>query len=176
MPLKSIKTWSYNNSLNKLLASGTKASVEEVQSNPARSFLFFFNGTRQEDVQFFRAQHNQFEAKGIRPKMLAFVSTNVDVHDFGMALYNQSNVRWNYLPKPKLIELVQSRDFDVLFNLNPENLPHLHYLAVAANAKFKISTPTELENNFNLLVKSKDPFSLPNLFREMVECLEKLKV
>jgi len=144
--------------------------------NPAMSYLIFINGTDPDDVRFFRSLHARFEKKKIKLKILAFVDSKVEIQDFGMALYTRSGITWNDLPKKKLIELVNSREFDVLFHLNPEELPHLHFLAVAAKANFKISTLTTLPNNFNLTVKSKSKLSLPEKFEDMNTVLEKLSI
>lgn len=162
--------------MKSLLSGKNKAGSGFSGTNPARSVLLLFNGTNPQDVAYFREIHKTLEQTGIRPKMMAFVDSKVDVHDFGMALYNGTSIKWNFTPKPKLIELVRNRDFDILFNLNPQQLPHLHFLAVASNARFKVSTLTDLPNDFNLCVKTKQDLSLPKLFEQMKGCLETLSV
>jgi len=93
-----------------------------------------------------------------------------------MALYNETSISWNNLPKAKLIELVQSRSFDILFNINPTEFKHLHYLAVASTADFKVSTHSELANDFDLTVKTKADLKQGDIFRQMQKCLETLSV
>jgi hypothetical protein len=176
MPFQSLKNWSFHNALNKLLKKGIHRDKNGIKSNPAQSFLLIFNGTLPRDVDYFRSLHLKFEAKGIRPKMLAYVHSKVDVHDFGMAMYNDTQIKWNWIPKIKLVELVQSREFDILFNINPEQLPHLHYLSVAAKASFKISTLTDFPNDFSLMVKMKPDTSLHEIFEQMHSSMEILTV
>jgi len=176
MPVQSIKNWSYRTALSRQLAHNRKSRSRFAGTNPARSVLMLFNGTRPEDVEFFRKKHGALEKEGIKPKMLAFVSSKVDVHDFGMALYNETRIKWNLLPRPKLVELVQSREFDLLFNLNPEQLPHLHFLAVAANARFKLSTFSDFPHDFDLTVKTKAGTGLQELYMQMTNCLDEFSV
>lgn len=176
MPFHSLKNWSFHNALKKVLKKGIHRDKNVIKSNPAQSFLVIFNGTSSKDVDYFRSLHLKFEKKGIRPKMLAYVHSKVDVHDFGMAMYNDTQIKWNWIPKTKLIELVQSREFDILFNINPEQLPHLHYLSVAAKASFKISTLTDFPNDFSLTVKLSPDSRLSEIFEKMHESLEILAV
>lgn len=176
MPFQSLKNWFYNRALKKILKKGLQHNSEGIKTNPAQSFLLIFNGSSPSDVDYFRSLHKKFESKGVKPKMLAYVHSNVDVHDFGMAMYNDIQIKWDGIPKSKLIELVQSRKFDILFNINPEQLPHLHYLSVAASANFKISTLTDLPNDFNLTVKTKANNDLPGIFNQMHSSMEILSV
>ena len=158
--------------LNAGHTSGTKLSG----LNPAQSYLILFNGTRPEDVEYFRQWHTRLEKMGIKVKMLAFVESSVDVHDFGMALYTKTGIDWKQLPKPKLIELVQSRTFDLLFHINPAQLPHLHFLAVAANARFKVSTLSQLPNDFDLTLSVKSDMDQQQIYEEMLNTLHTLSV
>ena len=160
--------------LKRQVASGQLPGMKPAGTNPAKSFLILFNGTRPEDVEYFRKWHAKYEKAGIKAKMLAYVESTVDVHDFGMALYNKTGVDWKGLPKAKLVELVRSREFDILLNINPDELPHLHFLAVAARAKFKVSTLSSLPNDFNLTVKTKPGLSQQEIHAEITHCLETL--
>lgn len=174
MAFESIKRWSFFKSLKQLLLSGKKVLSADVKVNPALNYLLFFNGSNAEDVRFFQSLHRKFESRGTKLKILAFVQTKGDVTEFSMAVYNETSIRWNHLPKPKLVELVQSRKFDILFNINPEEFKHLHYLAVAADADFKVSTKTELPNNFNLTLNTKEGLKQEQIFHEMKKCLDTL--
>ena len=174
MPFESIKSWSYFKALNQLLLSVKKVLSADVKVNPALNYLLFINGSNAEDVRFFQSLHRKFESRGTKIKILAFVQTKGDVTEFSMAVYNESSIRWNYLPKPKLIELVQSRKFDILLNINPDEFRHLHYLAVAADADFKVSTNTDLPNNFSLTIKTRNGLSQQEIFHEMEKCLKTL--
>jgi hypothetical protein len=176
MPFHAIKNWQYLRALKKLPGMARSKNTGEKRLNPARQFLLFFNGTDKKDIQLFQSLHQQFEKKGLKIKMLAYVDSREEIEDFVMALYNAKSVGWNFLPKPKLVDLVRSRKFDILFNINPEEFKHLHYLAVAANADFKVSTPTPLPNDFNLTVKTKQGLDQEQIFREMEKCLETLSV
>jgi hypothetical protein len=176
MPFQKIKFWRYQSALKKIIALNRSKRNAFKGTNPAKTALILFNGTDQKVVDHFRKLHRELEQLGIRPKMMAFVDSPVDVHDFGMAMYNTTSIRWDMKPKPKLIELVQTRDFDLLFLINPEELTHLHFLAVAANARFKISTLTSLPNDFNLTVKTQEDLSIPNIFDQMKNCLDTLSI
>lgn len=176
MPFQSLKNWSYHRALKKILKKGLQTNSNGIKTNPARSFLLIFNGSSSSDVDYFRSLHQKFESKGIKPKMLAYVHSKVDVNDFGMAMYNDTQIKWDGIPKSHLIELVRSRQFDILFNINPEQLPHLHYLSVAANANFKISSLTDLPNDFSLTVKTKTLTDLPGIFNQMHASMEILSV
>ena len=176
MPFESIKNWQYFRALKKLEGLTKTSKKDLVRLNPAKQYLLFFNGTESKDVEFFRSLHQQYESLGLKIKILAFVQTREEVLQFSMALYNEKLIRWNFLPKPKIIELVQSRQFDILFNINPAELKHLHYLAVAASADFKISTQTDLPNDFSLMVKTSSMLDQSKIYKEMAECLKTLSI
>jgi|GEM_PF-2393952 predicted glycosyltransferase len=176
MPLNAIKRWSYFSALKKHLNKPSGMLSGSVSTNPARSFLILFNGTDPKNVDFFKALHSKFEKTGIKVKMLAFAQTKEDSLDFGMAMYNENNIKWNLLPEQKLTELVRNKSFDILFHINPEQLTHLHFLGVAAKADFKISTLSDLPNDFNLTVKTGKSLGLPEIFQHMKDCLDKLSI
>jgi len=159
-----------------MLNKKQNASSDKIQINPAKTYLIFFNGTDEKNRQFIQSKSAEFQKKGIKFKLLAFIQSKGDLQNFGMALYNESNIRWNYLPKENLVELVQSQEFDMLININPEELKHQHYLAVAANAKFKVSTFTDLSNNFNLTVKTNPNNSFSQSYKQIEECLKTLSI
>ena len=176
MPFDAIKNWQYFGALKKLKGLNKPLKKDPVKVNPAKQYLLFFNGTDNRDVDFFRTLHQRFESRGLKIKILAFVQTKEEVQRFSMALYNEKLIRWNQIPKPKIIELVQSRQFDILFNINPEQLRHLHYLAVASTADFKISTQTDLPNDFSLMVKTREGLPQKDIYEEMAACLNTLSV
>lgn len=176
MPFDSIKNWKYRRALKKLPGLSNPKKPENTILNPAKQFLLFFNGTDEKDVQFFQSLHQQYEKKGLRIKMLAYIDSKEEIQHFAMALYNAKSVQWNYLPKPKLVELVQSKSFDILFNINPSEFKHLHFLAVAATADFKVSTFSELPNDFNLTVRTKPQLDQKQIYEELARCLDTLSV
>lgn len=176
MPFDSIKNWQYYRALKKLPGLFTSIPKKEPRINPARQFLLFINGTDERDVKFFQSLHQEYEKRGHKIKILAYIQSKEDIQHFAMALYNEKSIQWNQVPKPKLIELVQSRHFDILFNINPTEFKHLHFLAVAATADFKVSTNTELPNDFNLTVKTKSELNQQQIYGQMRSCLDTLSL
>ena len=176
MPFDSIRDRQYHKALKKLPGLSRSGKKGDIHLNPARQFLLFFEGTNQKDLDFFQSLHRVYEKKGIRIKMLSFLHTREDVEHFAMAMYNEKSVRWNHLPKPRLIELVRSRKFDILLNINPNEYKHMHFLAVAANADFKVSTLSSLPNDFNLTVKISPDLDQKKIYEEMIKCLDTLSV
>lgn len=175
MPFTALKNWQYFRALNKLPGLHSFApSKKEQRINPARQFLLFINGTKEKDLQFFQSLHQEYEKQGHKIKILAFIQSKEEIQHFAMALYNEKSIQWNEIPKPKLVELVTSRHFDILYNINPQNLKHLHFLAVAATADFKVSTFSELPNDFSLTIKTKNDWDQKQIYEQMRSCLETL--
>ncbi|MEM9545683.1 MAG: hypothetical protein AAGA77_06905 [Bacteroidota bacterium] len=52
--------------------------------------------------------------------------------------YSKLNVKWNGVPEHEIIDSILSRQYDLLIFLYPEMEPHMKYLAILCNAKFKI--------------------------------------
>ncbi len=167
-----IKYRSFEKAIKKLLPSRQRSGQKEILINTVRSYLILFDGTDPAfRDHFIRIQEN-FPPHSV--KLLGFVDSDTDVEGFNMALYNKKDVRWNFTPKQSILDLVKSQECDMLVHINPAQYPHLHFLAVSANATFKTSTVSRFPNDFHLEVNTGDLTDPGKIHSQMMTILKTL--
>lgn len=163
MNLKDIK---YNNSLKKIL--GLHHKRENPKLNKGKNILILFEGTDpinlNEVKEFSEYLHKYHRAS----KLLCYFDNKGELANFEMAVYNNSSISWYGMPKPHIFKLMESIKFDLLINLNPLDKKHIHALACSANADFKLSLPTSLPHNFQLIFSPKKTNSLRDIIDEIL--------
>lgn len=154
------------------MPSEKRSGKKEVYVNSIKTYLILFDGTDTDIREYFIRIQENFPPHTV--KLLGFVNTETDVAGFNMALYNKKDVRWNFTPKQSILELVQSQACDMMILINPANYPHLHFLAVAANASFKVGTVSRFPNDFSLEVNSGAQTDPGNIYTQIMNILKTL--
>jgi len=172
--IEKIKNRSFEKALKKQMLPGRKSGHKEGFINNVKSYLILFDGTDPAIRDYFIRIQENFPPHTI--KLLGFVHSDTDVEGFNMALYNKKDVRWNFTPKPSIIDLVQSQQCDMLIHINPSNYPHLHFLAVASNAIFKTSTLSRFSNDFNLEINAGDLTDADKIYQQIMTIIKNLSV
>jgi len=167
-----IKYWSFNKALKKLLSTGPTSGKGEIHINHIRTYMILFDGTDPSTREHFIKIQETFPPHTV--KLLAFVQSDSDLEVFNMALYNNKDVQWNFTPKQNITDLVQSHQCDMLIHINPQQYPHLHYLAVAAKAIFKTSTLSHYPNDFNLEVNSGEEKNQGKIYQQIMTLIKTL--
>jgi hypothetical protein len=170
--IKKIKNISFEKALKKILPSNIRSVQKEVIIHSIKTYLILFDGTDPEIREHFIRIQENFPPHTV--KLLGFVNTESDVAGFNMALYNKKDIRWNFTPKQSILELVQSQACDMMILINPENYPHLHFLAVAANASFKAGTVSRFPNDLSLEVNAGDHTDPVKIYNQIMTILKTL--
>jgi len=166
----------YKKSLNDLLKNKNNSSKTEIFINPSKSFVILFDGTNDKDRDIIIKFSQKLKSKSKVVKLLSYIDSKGELMDFGMAVYNNKSINLFDFPKKHILELVDSENFDILFNLNVNDHKHLHVLACKTNARFKLSLPSKYPHNFTMILNTKEKDNMEKIIFEIDNCLKKLSV
>ena len=160
------KDRTYNRELKKILDNNSEKKIPVL--NPTKSFIILFEGTDQGVLDEVVNLSKYLEKNGKTSKLLSYMDSKGELIDFGMAVYNNSSLNWFGFPKKHIFNLLESSEFDVLINLNFNDRKHLHALACMANARFKISLPTQYLHNFTMIMDTKVKNNMRDIIDEIM--------
>ncbi|HHH52128.1 MAG TPA: hypothetical protein ENK91_00580 [Bacteroidetes bacterium] len=169
-----LKNKLYCKALDKLIKDNQKSKENRTEINPSQNILILFEGTENSNRKAVLDFSNQLKSLGKTVKLLSYIDSKGEMTDFGMAVYNNSSVNIYGFPKKHILNLLDSQQFDIIFNLNTKDKTHLHALAVKAKAKFKVSLPTKYKHNFTMLLSTKEKNDMQLILKELIKCLDKL--
>lgn len=170
--IEKLKNISFDKALKKIMPSDKRSGKKEFYVNAIKTYLILFDGTDTDIREYFIRIQENFPPHTV--KLLGFVNTEADVAGFNMALYNKKDVRWNFTPKHSILELVRSQACDMMILINPANYRHLHFLAVAANASFKVGTVSRFTNDFSLEVNTGAQTDPGKIYTQIMNILKTL--
>jgi hypothetical protein len=145
---KQIALYSAQKSINTLISTGNRQR-KVVRIDNAQSVLILFDA-RSEAIKF---------------SVAAYIAkqTNQVVHTFCLeqkdrvsaTAYSSKETNWADIPKPSVVKNCQQITADLLILFNPDDLPSLHYLAIAHQAGMKVSTASQLPTDADLVFDMK---------------------
>ncbi|MEZ4908995.1 MAG: hypothetical protein R2771_15455 [Saprospiraceae bacterium] len=164
----------YDRELKKILRDQKTQNIPHI--NPSKSFLILFEGSEESVLNEVVSFSEYLKKYGKKVKLLSYLDTKGELIDFGMAVYNRSSLNWYQFPKKHIFDLLKTSDFDVMINLNFNDRKHLHALACSANAKFKLSLPTTIENNFTMIIDTKTKDNMRDILDEILVYFDILSI
>lgn len=88
-------------------------------------------------------------------KLLGFVNAKELKETIPFDCFCKKDLDWLWRPKGELIEQFKKQKFDLLINCCQNDCFPLEYLAVSAEANYKIGALTDYPNNYDLMLDSK---------------------
>lgn len=140
----------------------------------AHSVGILFDATnpemRQTVLNFARRLKNQDK----KVRLLGYIHTNQKEDNPSFPHFKKKEVDFSFRPKTETAKEFLSRNFDLLINLSPKNLPWLDYLAALSPAKFRVGQVSENTAAYDLMIETRQPGNLEHFIRQMEYFLNKM--
>ena len=89
-------------------------------------------------------------------QLLGFTEAKEVEASLPIAAFSKKEVDWIWRPKGEKVVNFTKQSFDVLINLCQNNCYPLEYIAVAADAKYKIGALTNYPSNYDLMLETEN--------------------
>ncbi|MEM6316350.1 MAG: hypothetical protein AAF960_01695 [Bacteroidota bacterium] len=133
--------------LNKRNSSGNFTGTQSVG--------FLLNATDKNDWEIVTAYINQLKKQTQTIQVLAFEDTKECTEDLPFDVFCKKDLDWLWRPKEAIQRQFKQHQFDLLINCSQTDCFPLEYLAVSANANYKIGALTDYPNNYDLMLEAK---------------------
>lgn len=113
-------------------------------------------------------------------KVLAYIS-NSNLLEYipqklSVDFFQLNDLTWYLSPKSTYVTRFVNTNFDILIDLNVNNLLPLKYVSVTSRAHYKVGIyQEEMKETLDLLIKSKNKTNIKELIQEMLHYLSLLK-
>jgi hypothetical protein len=135
------------------------ASEEEekgVPADTAKSAVILFSTDNPASFPAIKEFRKYLESKGIRCKAFGYVPQKEIPQEMlfwkSYSFITKSDIKWYLMPFGEVVESFYAQDPDILIDLTGEMSLELQYLVHLSNARFKIGTFTEEENDYDLMI------------------------
>ncbi|UKJ06838.1 DUF6913 domain-containing protein [Solitalea lacus] len=164
----------------KKAANQTPKQGKSINLEEAGSFLFLFSATSINEIKAIKSIVAQDEFKQKKITTLGVIDAKdlpefrTEAHNFSFITNKDLNLL--NLPKEEKLDEIQSAQFDVLINLAAEPNKSISYLALKANAGFKISKYQEEESFvYDFMINCKKDTSIVNFTAQVLHYLSLIK-
>jgi hypothetical protein len=165
---KSIALSFFKSALSKTITQ-SKRKRKPITIADAQRILVIYDGREQ-------AQASDFEA-------FASLHTNKEVRCFRLMPHDQTSensyslkqTNFSEKPKPEVLTRCNSISTDLLILFNPQDLPSLHFLAVAHDAPMKVSTRSSFDIDADLVFDRKGD-DLAGFLADLAQFMKKISV
>ncbi len=149
-----------------------------VNLNEAKSICIVFNQNIKEDLGIIQKYVDYLQEWKKSVMLISFSNDeNLAKNDLRQIVISPKQLRWNGLPQTEnMTQLLQTK-FDLLIDLNFDNIICLSYLVLKIEAKLKISNDRDIEipyHDLYLLTKNEDGVKI--FFREMDKYLASIQI
>jgi len=166
--------WLWNRSLEQRLSKQSSKQIPEL--NPCQKVGILFDATQEINRSIVKNYKRKLKQQGCEVYLLGFIDKKLKHNLFEFLMYHKGMVNWYEKPEAKDVEDFLNRKMDILFNLDMNNHLHMHYIAGAADAAFKVSLDHSFNKPYQLIMDIDHKDQLKNVISELETHLKKLSI
>jgi len=139
---------------------GFERQVHVHNFDTANSAVMLFDANDPLSFPLIKEFRKFVESKGIQCKSFGYVQQKEVPQEMlfqkSFSFITKDDLNWYHKPTGEAVDDFFSRNPDILFDLTMDVPLELQFLVNLSNAKFKISSYTEQENDYDLMIKLTD--------------------
>jgi hypothetical protein len=139
---------------------GFERQVHVHNFDTAKSAVLLFDANEATYFPRIKEFRKFIEGKGIECKSYGYVQQKEVPQEMlfqkSFSFITKSDLNWYLKPTGEVVDDFYSRNPDILFDLSMKVPLELQYLVKLSKAQFKISSYTDEENDYDLMIKLKD--------------------
>ena len=149
--LKTIKNKYGHYVLNKEYKNKRK-SIKFMNLNDAQSIGIIFNASKKENMDFIINFVKEIKNSSKEIKLLGFINNKQQDNFYNKFVYcdffNLKDINWYGKPQKEKITDFINTNFDILIDLNLDDITSLDFVLVSSQAKFKVGKLNKTKNNY----------------------------
>lgn len=170
--IQGLKAHLFKKKLEEISISNHKVSAQ----NAFKNVLLFFDGTDGSERKVIQKYATELERSGKVVKLFAFINTKELDSEIGINHYVRKNINWYQVPTSEDLQVIQSKNYDVMISLLSNIQPHHKFVIKSIKAAMKIGP--NLDNTEDLIFDmSVDHFSslgIPELIKNIKSSIQLL--
>jgi hypothetical protein len=137
--------------------------------NDAKNIGIIFNATELSNIETIKKIYYKLKNEKNKIEILGFLNNNTIVTNDKINFINIKNINWYKKPKKIFIENFINSEFDILLNLDLDNLITLQFVSVFSKAKFKIGCYDKINSKiFDFMIsfnsiENREEYNIENL-------------
>jgi hypothetical protein len=149
-----------------------------INLDEAKNICIVFDQNRKDDIPLIQKYLDYLQEWKKNVVVVSFSNDELNAkNDLKHFVATPKQLKWNGLPQTQNIEQLLQSSFDLLIDLNFDNIVCLEYLALKIHAKMKISNDRNLDTPYHdLYILTKNEDGVKVFFREMDKYLGSIQM
>ncbi len=172
--IKGLKAHFYKKKFTKI---SKRNILDKTSSNNAfKNVLLFFDGTDSAERKVIQKYASELERSGKVVKLFAYVNAKETDDELGINHYVNKDINWCEVPSGEDLQLIQSKDYDVMISLLSELKSHHIFVISSMKAAMKIGPHMDDSQDpiFELSVDHQPSLGIPELIKNIKSSIQLL--
>lgn len=170
--IKGLKAHLFKKKLAEISDSKKKVSSQ----NAFKNVLLFFDGTDGSERKVIQKYATELERSGKVVKLFAFINTKEKDSEVGINHYVKKDINWYQIPTSEDLQIIQSKNYDVMISLLSSIKPHHQFVIKSIKAQMKIGPNLDnaKEVIFDFSVDHHGSLGIPELIKNIKSSIQLL--